>query len=628
VERRLTAILCTDVHGYSRLMGDDEEATLHTLTSHRKLIDSSIEQHHGRFVNSAGDSVLAEFASVVEAVSCAVEIQTLLKAENASLPPERRMEFRIGVNLGDVMVEGEQIYGDGVNVAARLESLAEPGGICISGTVHDQVRDKLALGYADLGEQAVKNIARPVRVWRVLLDGTAPTRPASRRLPLRFRRAGLFSVVGLAIVIATIVIVQHVSLKPQQTHASIPPQEMPALPLPDIPSIAVLPFTNLSGDPRQEYFSNGISDQLINSLSRLPGLFVTARRSSFAYKGKDTKESEIGKELGVKYLLEGSVSKTADQVRIGVELDDATTGAQVWAEQFNRPLKDIFAVQDEIVGKVVTTLDLLLKLDERKLPHGLGTARPTDDIEAYDDLLRAFESLWRFTKDDNAKGRQWAEKAITRDPKYAAAYATEGALYWTDVLFDWSENPATDLKRAAELAQHALALDDSDGTALALQCEIDWMQRRYDEAVAEGRRTVALNPNFAIGYQALTDALMTSGRPQEGISTIGKAIRLDPAGEAFYAFFIGAGYVQMGRYQEAIPFLKKNAAAYPHEPWVHQNLLIAYEELGRDQEAHAEAAEIMRISPLFSLTPPEMGALKDVAMNRRNNEDMRKAGLK
>jgi len=620
VERRLTAILCTDVHGYSRLMGDDEEATLHTLTSHRKLIDSSIEQHHGRFVNSAGDSVLAEFASVVEAVSCAVEIQTLLKAENASLPPERRMEFRIGVNLGDVMVEGEQIYGDGVNVAARLESLAEPGGICISGTVHDQVRDKLALGYADLGEQAVKNIARPVRVWRVLLDGTAPTRPASRRLPLRFRRAGLFSVVGLAIVIATIVIVQHVSLKPQQTHASIPPQEMPALPLPDIPSIAVLPFTNLSGDPRQEYFSNGISDQLINSLSRLPGLFVTARRSSFAYKGKDTKESEIGKELGVKYLLEGSVSKTADQVRIGVELDDATTGAQVWAEQFNRPLKDIFAVQDEIVGKVVTTLDLLLKLDERKLPHGLGTARPTDDIEAYDDLLRAFESLWRFTKDDNAKGRQWAEKAITRDPKYAAAYATEGALYWTDVLFDWSENPATDLKRAAELAQHALALDDSDGTALALQCEIDWMQRRYDEAVAEGRRTVALNPNFAIGYQALTDALMTSGRPQEGISTIGKAIRLDPAGEAFYAFFIGAGYVQMGRYQEAIPFLKKNAAAYPHEPWVHQNLLIAYEELGRDQEAHAEAAEIMRISPLFSLTPPEMGALKDVAMNRRNNE--------
>lgn len=628
MERRLTAILCADVYGYSRLMGDDEEATLRTLTSHRKLIDSQIERHHGRFVNSAGDSVLAEFASVVEAVSCAVEIQTLLKAENASLPTERRMEFRIGVNLGDVMAEGEQIYGDGVNVAARLESLAEPGGICISGTVHDQVRDKLSLAYEDAGEQAVKNIARPVHVWRVLLDGATPTPRGTRRFPRKYQRVGALSFAGLAIILATIVIVQHLSLKPQQTHASIPPQEKPALPLPDIPSIAVLPFTNLSGDPKQEYFSDGISDQLINSLSRLPGLFVIARRSSFAYKGKDTKEREVGKELGVKYLLEGSVSKTGDQVRIGVELDDAITGAQVWAEQFNRPLKDIFAVQDEIVGKVVTTLGLLFKLDEQKLPHGLGAARPTDDIEAYDDLLRAFESLWRFTKDDNAKGRQWAEKAIARDPKYAAAYATEGSLYWTEVLFHWSENPAADLNRATELAQHALALDDSDGTALALQCEIDWMQRRYDEAVTEGQRTVALNPNFAIGYQALTDALLTSGRPEEGIGTIEKAIRLDPAGEAFYAFFIGAGYVQMGRYQEAIPFLKKNAAAYPHEPWVHQNLVIAYEELGRDQEARAEAAEIMRISPRFALTSPEMGVNKDVAMNRRFNEDLRKAGLR
>ena len=628
MERRLTAILCADVYGFSRLMGEDEEATLHTLTSHRKLIDSSIEQHRGRFVNSAGDSLLAEFASVVEAVNCAVAIQSGLKAENASLRLERRMKFRIGVNLGDVMVEDEEIYGDGVNVAARLESLAEPGGICIWGTVHDQVRDKLALRYADLGEQTVKNIARPVRVWRILLDGTAPTRTATRRVPPSYRRAGLFSVAGLAIVIATIVIVQHVSLRPHQTHASIPPQEKPALPLPDIPSIAVLPFTNLSGDPRQEYFSDGISDQLINSLSRLPGLFVIARRSSFAYKGKDAKEREVGKELRVKYLLEGSVSKTENQVRIGVELDNATSGAQMWAEQFNRPLKDVFAVQDEIVGKVVTTLGLLFKLDEQKLPHGLGAARPTDDIEAYDDLLRAFESLWRFTKEDNANGRQWAEKAIARDPKYAAAYATEGSLYWTDALFHWSENPAAELKRATELAQHALALDDSDGTALALLCEIDWMQRRYDEAVAEGQRTVALNPNYAIGYQALTDALETSGRPEEGIAAIEKAIRLDPAGEAFYAFFIGAGYVQMGRYQEAIKFLKRNAAAYPHEPWVHQNLLIAYEELGRDQEAHAEAAEIMRISPRFALTPPEMGALKDVAMNRRNNDDMRKAGLK
>jgi adenylate cyclase len=309
VERKLAAILCADVYGYSRLMGDNEEATLRTLTSHRKLIDSQISQHHGRFVNSAGDSVLAEFASVVEAVNCAVDIQTGLKAENASLAPERRMAFRIGVNLGDVMVEGEQIYGDGVNVAARLESLADPGGICISDTAHAQVRDKLALAYEDAGEQAVKNIARPVHVWRVLLDGATPPPRAVRRLQRMYWRSGVLPLTGLAIVIATIVLVQHVSLKPQTTHASIRPQEKPALPLPSIPSIAVLPFANLGGDPQQEYFSDGISDQLINSLSRLPGIFVIARNSSFGYKGKNVREQEIGKELGVKYLLGGQRSQ-------------------------------------------------------------------------------------------------------------------------------------------------------------------------------------------------------------------------------------------------------------------------------------------------------------------------------
>jgi len=406
VERKLAAILCADVYGYSRLMGEDEEATLRTLTSHRRLIDSQIEQHHGRFVNSAGDSVLAEFASVVEAVNCAVEIQTGRKAENGNLPPERRMEFRIGVNLGDVMVEGAQIYGDGVNVAARLESLADPGGICISGTAHDQVRDKLALAYEDAGEQAVKNIARPVRVWRVLLDGATPPRLQTRQILRKYWRSGVLSLSGLAIVIATIVLVQHLSLKPQTTHASIPPQEKPALLLPSIPSIAVLPFTNLGGDPQQDYFSDGISDQLINNLSRLPGLFVIARNSSFAYRGKPIKESEIGKELGVKYLLEGSVRKAADQVRIGVELVDASGGTEEWTAHYDRPLKDIFAVQDEIVGKVVTTLGLLFKLDEMKSPSLRASFRPTDNLDAYDDHLRGVDYLFRGTKDDNAQARR------------------------------------------------------------------------------------------------------------------------------------------------------------------------------------------------------------------------------
>jgi len=338
------------------------------------------------------------------------------------------MEFRIGVNLGDVMVDGEQIYGDGVNVAARLESLADPGGICISRTVHENIRNKLPVNFEDLGDQHVKNIADAVRVFRVLPNGTAA---APRRIPQRYWRGGVLSLAGMAIIVGTIVLVQNLSLKPPHTHASIPPQEKPALPLPSIPSIAVLPFANLSGDPQQDYFSDGISDQLINDLSRLPGLFVIARNSSFAYKGKTTKEQEIGKELGVKYVLEGSVRKAADQVRIGVELVDAASETEAWTARYDRPLKDIFAVQDEIVGKVVTTLGLLLKLDEMKTPNG-ASFRPTDNLEAYDDFLRGVEYMARGTKDDNAKARHWFQEAIKLDPKFGEAYALLGWSYWTD----------------------------------------------------------------------------------------------------------------------------------------------------------------------------------------------------
>jgi adenylate cyclase len=318
LERKLTAILCADVHGYSRLMGENEEATLRSLSSHRKIIDGLIEQHRGRFVNSAGDSVLAEFASVINAVQCAVEIQGALKAENANLPSERRMEFRIGVNLGDVMVEGEQIYGDGVNVAARLESLADPGGICISGKVREEIGSKLALGYNDLGPQSVKNIAEPVRVYRVLPEAGAATRTTIKGTERSLRkhwRGGVFSLAGLALIAAVIVFVQHLSLRPPAINASIPPAQAPALPLPDKPSIAVLPFANMSGDRDQEYFSDGITDDLTTALSRLPDLFVIARTSAFTYKGKAAKVQDISQQLGVKYILEGSVRKADNQVR-------------------------------------------------------------------------------------------------------------------------------------------------------------------------------------------------------------------------------------------------------------------------------------------------------------------------
>jgi adenylate cyclase len=625
VERKLAAILCADVYGYSRLMGQDEEATLRTLTSHRKIIDSQIEGHHGRFVSSAGDSVLAEFASVVEAVNCAVDIQGGLKAENAGVTPERRMEFRIGVNLGDVMVEGEQIYGDGVNVAARLESLAEPGSIYISGAVYDQVRDRLALICEDRGEQAVKNIARPVRVWRILLDGAEPSRSRTHRLPRKYRRAGALSFAGIAIVIATIILVQHLSLRSQQIHASIPPQEKSALPLPDMPSIAVLPFTNLSGDPKQDYFSDGISDQLINNLSQLPGLFVIARNSSFAYKEKNVREQEIGKELGVKYVLEGSVHKEADQVRIGVELVDASTGTEKWTATYDRPLKDIFAVQDEIVGKVVTTLGLLLKVEEMNLPHS-GSVQPTENIEAFDDLLRATEYGWRASKADNSRARQWLAKAIDLDPMYAQAYASLGWSYMTAVWDQWSDNPRADLGHACELARKALDLDDSNSDALTLLCECDWMHSHYDQAVADGERAVALNPNYAQGYQALADTLIIYGKPEDAIRAAQKALRLDPGGKDLHSMSVGGAYVVMGRYEDAIPILKQSLSAYPNIMVTHLFLIKAYVQLGREDEARAAAADVMRMSPQFTVASVPPG--RDVGFHKRLQDDLRKAGLK
>jgi adenylate cyclase len=417
MERKLTAILCADVYGYSRLMGEDEEATLRTLSGHRNIIDGLIDRHHGRFVNSAGDSVLAEFASVVEAVTCAVSIQTALRAENAELPLERRMQFRIGVNLGDVMVEGEQIYGDGVNVAARLESLADPGGICISSTVHEQVRDKLALCYEDRGEQAVKNIGRPVRVWRVRLDGAAPSQPLIRPNWRSYWQGGVLSAAGIAIIAATIVLVQHLSLWPQPIHASIPAPPKTALSLPSIPSIAVLPFANLSGDPQQEYFSDGITDDLITDLSRIPKLFVIARSSSFTYKGKAEKEQTIGRELGVKYLLEGSVRKAASRVRINVQLVDATTGNQLWAHPYDRQMRDIFDLQDEIVQSLITTLGLQLSMLEK----GIVIPQRTNNLEAYDHYLRGFEdslgttpTLEGFVKAKRCWRSRWNSTPITR----------------------------------------------------------------------------------------------------------------------------------------------------------------------------------------------------------------------
>ena len=636
MERKLTAILCADVYGYSRLMGEDEEATLRTLSSHRKVIDSLIEQHHGRFINSAGDSVLAEFASVVNAVQCAVEVQSTLKADNANLPPERRMNFRIGINLGDVIVDGEQIYGDGVNVAARLESLAEPGGICVSDTVFTQVKNKLPFRYDDLGGQSVKNIAEPVRVYRVLMEpGTVALESgAAWRVNNKYLRAGGFSIAVISLIAAVIVLVPHRS-RVQIPLASIPaasasPVENQPLALPTNPSIAVLPFINVSGDRDQEYLSDGITIDLITDLSRLPDLFVIDRNSAFTYKGKAVKARDVSRELGVKYLLEGGIQKAADQVRITVQLVDGTTGDQLWAERYDRPVHDIFKLQDEIVRRILTTLKLELYLSQRGINLSALGAR-TVNLEAYDDYLQGLKYSATYTKESYLKAQEMFQKAIELDPQYGAAYVSLGYTYRFEWVWQWNPDPKI-LDRAFQLAQQAIALDDSLASAHGLLGIIYMSKRQFDEAINEAELAVSLDPNSADAYNSLAWVLNFAGKPVEATAAAEKAMRLDPRHRDQYLIWKGLAYTQTAHYSEAIPVIKDFQASYPNvlgSHFCHLFLVVDYVELGREKEAHSEAAKFLSYSPDLSLDElMKRTPLKDQAVSDRFYADFRKAGMK
>lgn len=411
VERKLAAIFSADVKGYSRLMGDNEEATICTLTAYREVIVNHVRQHRGRVIDSPGDNLLAEFASAVDAVRSAAEIQRRLKDNNAELPDHRKMEFRIGINVGDVVVEGERIYGDGVNIAARLEALAEGGGICISGTVYDQVENKLNLGYTDLGQHRLKNISRPVRVYQIKLDTELDPEAASYAAP--------------------------------SVQESVSAEEPKAPTLPDKPSIAVLPFVNLSHDPEQEYFSDGMTEDLITDLSKLAGLFVISRNSVFGYKGQAIKPENVSRELGVRYVLEGSVRKAGNRVRITAQLIDATSDYHLWAERYDRELQDIFELQDEVTQKIVSALAVQLTAGEQRRLR----RPPTENVQAYDYFLRGRECYFYRTKEANLQARQMFEQAIQLDPQFATAYAYLGRTHLTELAFQWSQDP---LQRVAE----------------------------------------------------------------------------------------------------------------------------------------------------------------------------------
>jgi adenylate cyclase len=590
MERKLAAIFSTDVAGYSRLMGDDEEATIRTLTVYRAVISSLIQQYRGRVVDSPGDNLLGEFASVVDAVRCAVEIQHALKVKNDELPEHRQMCFRIGINLGDVIVEGERLYGDGVNIAARLESLAVPGGVCISGTVYDQVENKLALHYDYQGEQTVKNIAKPVRTYRVVMDDAAaalaeqavrrhaqhdgaPTPVMlSRSKGAQLKRRGGLVLAGLLLLAATFVTVRYFSFPTNLQPVAPGTQAAPAaLPLPDKPSVVVLPFDNMSQDPAQDYFSNGITEVLTSDLSRISSLFVIARNTAFTYKGKAVNIQAVGKELGVRYVLQGSVQKAGEHIRIVTQLLETTTGGHLWSEQYDRPLHDLFALQDEIVQRIVTTLKLQLTLQEQ----GYVVRKHTDNLEAYDAFLRGQEYHYRFTKEANAQAQQLHEKAIALDPQYAEAYARLGLTYYRQWMWRWSADPQT-LERAFELAQQAVALDDSLPVAQSLLSLVYAQKQQYDQAIAEGERAIALDPNNADSYAWQANALNFAGRPEEALRRVEQAMRLNPRYPPLYPFELGWAYNLTGRYAEAVVALKEAISRSPNFSYAHLNLASSY----------------------------------------------------
>jgi len=625
VKRKLTAILSADVKGYSRLMGADEEGTLRTLTSYREVMATLIQQHNGRVVNAPGDSLLAEFESVVDAVKSAVAIQRELAKRNAELPTDRRMEYRIGINLGDVMVDGDSIYGDGVNIASRLESLADGGGICISGTAFDQVKTKLPLGYKYRGEQAVKNIAEPVRVYRILMEpeaagkviGERKAKPISRQKPIT-------ALVIALIVIAAAIAIWKFYIRPSPP-VEVASKEKMAFPLPDKPSIAVLPFVNMSEDPKQEYFSDGITEEIITGLSKVPRLFVIARNSTFTYKGTAVKVKQVSEELGVRYVLEGSVRKAGDKVRVTAQLIDALMGHHLWAERYDRDLKDIFALQDEITMKIITAVQVELTVGER----ANVAAKGTKNLEAFMKYMQATENLTRQTKEGNVAGRRLAEEAITLDPKYLKGYIALAQTHLIDIMIGTTESPEQSLAKASELLRKAIALDVSEPDGHSNLGIVYLMMRQYEKALAEVERAVSLNPNHFGSLLRLVYVLNSIGRFEEAISVLKSARRLSPTPYQAYFVHLATAYRLTGQYKEAIKTAKEALKQTTNNILIYLQLTAAYSMMGREEEARAAAAEVLRINPKFTLERyAKTIYFKNQADVDKTIEALRKAGLK
>ena len=582
VDRRLAAILAGDIAGYSRLMGADEEGTLRQLKGHRReLVDPKITEHRGRIVKTTGDGILVEFVSVVDAVRCAVDIQRGMADRNTEVPADGRIQFRIGINVGDIIIDGDDIFGDGVNVAARLEALADPGGIMVSGVVHDQVRDKLNFGFEDMGEQAVKNIARPIGVHRIsLTENTPPT-------------------------------LKSAAAKTESPTASRP-------------SIAVLPFVNMSGDPEQEYFADGISEDIITGLSKLRWLFVIARNSSFTYKGKTVDIKRVSRELGVRYVLEGSVRKGGNRVRITAQLIDAGTGNHIWADRYDGELTDVFALQDEITRKAVAAIEPnLLEAEGLRSQH-----RSPDDLDAWDMVMQANSTFWRLTKHDSEAAIAILRRAVERYPNYAPAHSILAFALLISRQVGWlSMEP--EVNEPAARAAHAVELDDRDPWAHLALAYVAFTRRRTDEAVDEFQRALDLNPNFAAAHGYLAMALALDGRSEKGIEHAEQAIRMspnDPQNAIFNVALAGSHYLA-GRYNEAIVCGRKAMQRRFGLTNGHRIYIASLAQAGQIDEAKAALAKLQELQPENSIAWIERNIPYTPGPMAKFLEGMRKAGL-
>jgi adenylate cyclase len=628
VKRKLTAILSADVKGYSRLMGEDEAGTIRTLNAYKEVIADLVQQHHGRVVDAPGDNVLAEFSSVVDAVECAVEIQKELKIRNADRPQNQKMEFRIGINLGDVVEEEEKIFGDGVNIASRLESLSEAGGICISGTAFDHIRNKLKLGYEYLGEQPVKNIALPVRVYKVLTEPEEAGKViGEKRVKPRHWQSAAIGLVVILLVVVAAVVAWRLYFTPTASD-EVASKEKMAFPLPDVPSIAVLPFVNMSEDQKQEFLSDGITENIITALSKVPRLFVISRQSTFFYKGKPVKVKQVAEDLGVQYVLEGSLQRSPDRIRISAQLIDALTGRHIWAEKYDRDLKDIFALQDEITMKVLAAVRV--KLTEGGVSSAASKYyKGKRGFDCYLKLMEAAKHIDRFTIEDINVARRLNEEAISMCPENPVGYALLGQVYMQDAILGNTKSPRETLAKGESLVKKALSIDDSLPIAHFLLTGFYLARREHDKAIAEGERAVALDPGGSYAYFQYGSALLFACRPQEALPILQKAVRLNPNAEAYNLLFFANALSTTGRLEEAVSVYKKALQRAPDYIPAHLGLAGAYVRMGREKEARAEAEEVLRINPKFSLDYFAKTVLvyKDQSVTDRIVDTWRKAGL-